>query len=138
MRSDPTDESLATEPYILHSELAPILKKLGGDAAFLNKIIDILLEALSKVPPVAAALSPLMESVKTLREARELNPAGSGTLTYKTPVLDEDGEAIPDNFNVKNIPISLEIAGNNVNDENFADFVGLIDTNIKSTKIFGE
>lgn len=138
VRSDPTDESSAAEPYILHSELAPILKKLGGDAAFLNKIIDILLEALSKVPPVAAALTPLLDSINTLREARDDNPTGSGKLVYKAPVLDGDGQPIKDEFNTIEVPVSLEIAGNNVNSENFTEFVELVDTNIKSTKIFGE
>ena len=152
VRPSPTDEDPATEPYILHSELAPILKDLGGDVAFLNQIVDIILSALAKVPPVAAVLSPLKESVDALRDARDNGNVPPG-ITIPAVDLPEDfvgevvvsgenstetytgGDTIPE----QTISIPLEAIGNNITVDNFAsDFIPRADNNIKSTKIFGE
>ena len=120
------DDASDMEPYILHSELAPIIKKLGGDIAFINQIIEILL---SSIPP----LIPLKTSIEAARAAAQ----SGGSASIIVPEIENDvtGETIPE----QTISIPTELLGNNINNGNFtSDFSSVVDNDIKSTKIFGE
>lgn len=119
-------DSPPVEPYILHSELAPILKKLGGDVAFINQIIEILLSA---IPP----LLPLKTSIETARATAQAGGSASATI----PAIENEitGETIPE----RTVSIPTELLGNNINNGNFvSDFASVVDNDIKSSKIFGE
>jgi hypothetical protein len=134
------DNNTPQEPYILHSELAPLLKKLAGDAAYANFILDTLLQALAKVPPIGAVLQPILTALENLRTARENSQAGFSepiTIEFKAEEDPNTGELIqPPPIETA---LSLEAAGNNITQDNiFEDAIKVIDNKIKSTKIFGE
>lgn len=133
-----SESNSVTEPYILHSELAPLLKKLAGDAAYANFILDTLLQVLAKVPPIAAVLGPIIEALNTARDIRAESGVLEQSVPFETPATDDDGEIDED---APKIPgaLSLEAAGNNITQQNiFEEAIDVIDNKIKSTKIFGE
>jgi hypothetical protein len=132
-----SESSSVTEPYILHSELAPLLKKLAGDAAYANFILDTLLQALAKVPPIAAVLGPIIEALNQARDLRDSGALGQ-SIPFETPATDEFGEAVEGAPPIQSA-LSLEAAGNNITQDNiFEEAIDVIDNKIKSTKIFGE
>lgn len=128
-----SESNSVTEPYILHSELAPLLKKLAGDVAFSNLILDTLLEALSYLPPIA----PIAQVVKQGRAIRELGDNLNQSIPFEVePQFDESGNEISAGFTGS---LSLEALGGNITQDNiFEDAIDVIDNKIKSTKIFGE
>tara|TARA_R110001599_G_scaffold80267_1_gene216967 strand:- start:2634 stop:4352 length:1719 start_codon:yes stop_codon:yes gene_type:complete len=127
------DNASDMEPYILHSELSPLLKKLGGDVAFLNFIVETLLTAASALPPVGA--------LKQSLEAARASAAIGGAATISVPAVtveDDDGNVI-EIAPAQDISVPTELLGDNINNGNFvSDFSSVVDNNIKSTKIFGE
>ena len=136
-----SESNSVTEPYILHSELAPLLKKLAGDAAYANFILDTLLQALAKVPPIALVLGPIVEALNTARDLRDSGALGQ-SISFEIPASeateDAEGNIIPATPAIPSA-ISLEAAGNNITQDNiFEDAIDVIDNKIKSTKIFGE
>jgi len=137
------DNESPTEPYILHSELAPLLKKLSGDAAYANFILDTLLQALAKVPPIAPILSPIVEALNAARDLRDSGASAQQSESFEIPatsaVFDEEGnETSPATPPIPS-SISLEAAGNNITQDNIQEeAINVIDINIKSEKIFGE
>jgi len=135
------NENSPSEPYVLHSELAPLLKKLAGDAAYANFILDILLQALAKIPPIGAILQPILTALETLRTARVDGAAAfSEPITIEfPPEKDENGDDIPGSEPPPiETALSLEAAGNNIMQNEFSEIVDIINNKIASTKIFGE
>lgn len=137
-----SESNSVTEPYILHSELAPLLKKLAGDAAYANFILDTLLQALSKIPPIAPVLAPIIETLNTVRDMREQGDLGQ-SIPFEIPAteaeFDSEGNEISPATPAIPSSLSLEAAGNNITQENiFEEAIDVIDNKIKSTKIFGE
>jgi len=116
------------EPFILYSKLAPILKKMGGDIAFLNQVIEILLNALSAIPPIGAFKNAIDGARQSAQQA--------GPITIQIPeYTDDDGNTFP----ADTISVPTELLGNNINNGNFtSELSSPVDNDIKSTKIFGE
>jgi len=129
------DVNTVNEPYVLYSELAPFLKKVSGDVAFFNQIINLLMSVLQSFPPVAAIYQPLVQA----REARD-NGASAG-MTVSIPeqeIEDKEGEILQ-TIPAYTLSIPAETLGDNINISNFVtEAQEVVDVLIKSTKIFGE
>ena len=144
------EEFPKTEPYILHSELSPLLKKMAGDIAFFNTLINTLMEILQAVPLVGQAISAFYQPIVQAREARARVSEGEGfSQDIEVPGVpeqrgkDEDGNEIvlSEAIDPMTISLPMELFGDNINSENFFADDGassIIEEKIKSTKIFGE
>ena len=129
------DVNTVNEPYVLYSELAPFLKKVSGDVAFFNQIINLLMSVLQSFPPVAAIYQPLVQA----REARDNGSSAGMTVSIPEQVIKDDKDNILKTIPAYTLAIPAETLGDNINISNFVtEAQEVVDVLIKSTKIFGE
>jgi hypothetical protein len=129
------DVNTVNEPYVLYSELAPFLKKVSGDVAFFNQIINLLMSVLQSFPPVAAIYQPLVQA----RAARDNGASAGMTVSIPEQEIKDKDDKILHTIPKYTLSIPAETLGDNINISNFVtEAQEVVDVLIKSTKIFGE
>jgi hypothetical protein len=120
-----SDNTIPSEPYVLYSELRDLLDKITGDISFINILLeDVIMKGI---------LSPfggpaIMETFETLRSAAPQ----SGIIEVEIPPAPESEDE------PEIITVSTTFLGGNITTEKMEEWGEILNTKMKSTKIFGE
>ena len=123
-----SNNTVPSEPYVLYSELRELLDKITGDISFINILLeDVIMKGI---------LSPfggpaIMQTFESLR----LAAPQSGTVQIPIPQPnDANNNPVPDEI----VSVSTTFLGGNITTDKMEEWGEILNTKMKSTKIFGE
>ena len=116
------------EPYVLYSELRTLLDKITGDLSFINILLeDVIMKGI--LSPLGG--TAIMQTFESLRAAAPQ----SGIVEIEIPQPPaENGDPVPDEI----VPVSTTFLGGNITTAKQQTWGDILNTKMKSTKIFGE
>ena len=125
------DSEAPSEPYVLYSELKDLLDKITGDISFINLLLEQVLMRGVLGPLTTSATVNIMDTFDQLRE----QASQSGDIEIEIPQgKDENGKDLPPETKT----ISTTFLGGNITTEKMEEWGEILNTKMKSTKIFGE
>tara|TARA_Y100000385_G_C13079008_1_gene632908 strand:+ start:401 stop:2152 length:1752 start_codon:yes stop_codon:yes gene_type:complete len=126
-----SDNTVPSEPYVLYSELRDLLDKMTGDISFINLLLEQVLMRGVLGPLTATATVTMMDTFDQLRE----QASQSGGVEIEIPQgKDDAGNELPPEI----ITVSTTFLGGNITTEKMEEWGEILNTKMKSTKIFGE